>query len=83
MSFAFRIPDKNEEVRRLFILFNAVGNNKNFYESGTSQFERLRDAAIENLCISLRAAYITDPDCVPALVASLSNRLFAVEKSNE
>ncbi|XP_065226540.1 phosphatidylinositol 4-kinase alpha isoform X2 [Planococcus citri] len=60
-----------------------VGNSKTFYGQGDSQFERLRDAAIENLCISLRAAYINDPDCVPALVASLSNRLFAVEKSNE
>lgn len=63
----------------LYTHFIAVGSSKTFYGQGDSQFERLRDAAIENLCISLRAAYINDPDCVPALVASLSNRLFAVE----
>lgn len=62
-------------------LFSA--GSKNLYEHGDSQFERLRDAAIENLCTALRAAYASDPDCIPALVASLSNRLFAVEKSNE
>lgn len=60
-----------------------TGTLKNFHEHGSSQFERLRDAAIENLCIALRAAYVSDPDCVPALVASLSNRLFTVEKSAE
>lgn len=68
----------------MFIVkFIVITGNKNFYELGDSQFERLRDSAIENLSIALRAAYISDPDCVPALVASLSNRLFTVEKSNE
>ncbi|KAI5696345.1 hypothetical protein M8J76_010849 [Diaphorina citri] len=40
-----------------------------------SQFERLRDAAIENLCIALRSAHAVIPDCVPALVASLDSTL--------
>nr|CAD7260807.1 unnamed protein product [Timema shepardi] len=50
----------------------------------TSQtaFEKLRDAAIENLCIALEAAYTVDPYCVRALVASVSNRLFTAEKSD-
>ncbi|KAG8287986.1 phosphatidylinositol 4-kinase alpha [Homalodisca vitripennis] len=46
-------------------------------------FEKLRDAAIENLCIALRASYSVDAYCIPALVASLSNRLFTAEKSDE
>lgn len=45
-----------------------------------SPFEKLRDAAIENLCIALRSAYSVDPHCIAALVASLSNRLFTAEK---
>lgn len=51
---------------------------------GPSQtaFEKLRDAAIENLCIALEAAHSVDPYCVPALVASVSNRLFTAEKSD-
>lgn len=44
-------------------------------------FERLRDAAIGNLCIALEAAHSVDPNCVPALVASVSNRLFTAEKN--
>lgn len=47
-----------------------------------SAFEKLRDAAIENLCIALEAAHAIDPYCVPALVASVSNRLFTAEKSD-
>lgn len=45
-------------------------------------FEKLRDAAIENLCIALKAAHVIDADCVKALVASVSNRLFTAEKSD-
>ncbi|XP_067015107.2 phosphatidylinositol 4-kinase alpha [Anabrus simplex] len=45
-------------------------------------FEKLRDAAIENLCIALKAAYSIDPNCVRALVASVSNRLFTAEKAD-
>ncbi|KAL1122935.1 hypothetical protein AAG570_003260 [Ranatra chinensis] len=47
-----------------------------------SPFEKLRDAAIENLCIALRSAHTVDALCVPALIASLSNRLFTAEKSD-
>ena len=46
-------------------------------------FETLRDAAIRNLCIALEAAYSVDSDCVPALVASVSNRLFTAEKNDK
>ncbi|PSN41691.1 hypothetical protein C0J52_07710 [Blattella germanica] len=50
--------------------------------SSQTAFEKLRDAAIENLCIALKAAYSVDPYCVRALVASVSNRLFTAEKSD-
>jgi phosphatidylinositol 4-kinase len=50
--------------------------------SSQTAFEKLRDAAIENLCIALQAAYSVDPYCVRALVASVSNRLFIAEKSD-
>lgn len=48
----------------------------------TVEFERLRDRAIANLCKALTAAHPTDPDCVRALVASVSNRLFTAEKND-
>ncbi|BFG00115.1 phosphatidylinositol 4-kinase alpha [Drosophila madeirensis] len=48
--------------------------------SGHVAFEALRDAAIENLSIALRAAHTLDQFCVPALVANVSNRLFTAEK---
>lgn len=47
-----------------------------------SPFEKLRDAAIENLCMALRSAYSVDHNCVPALVASLSNRLYTAQNSD-
>lgn len=50
--------------------------------STQTAFEKLRDAAIENLCYALEAAYETDPECVRALVASVSNRLFSAEKND-
>lgn len=56
-------------------------NNKTFSSVQTA-FEQLRDAAIENLCYALEAAHTLDPDCVRALVASVSNRLFTAEKSD-
>ena len=49
--------------------------------STQAAFDKLRDAAIENLCIALEAAHANDPDTVRALVASLSNRLFTAENS--
>ncbi|EEB20254.1 Phosphatidylinositol 4-kinase alpha, putative [Pediculus humanus corporis] len=52
------------------------------YSSSEIAFEKLRDVAIENLCIALEAAFTVDPYCVPALVASVSKRLFTAEKSN-
>ncbi|KAH1001445.1 hypothetical protein HUJ04_005466 [Dendroctonus ponderosae] len=45
-------------------------------------FEKLRDAAIENLCYALEAAHTLLPECVRALVASVSNRMFTAEKSD-
>ncbi|KAK9746290.1 PI4-kinase N-terminal region [Popillia japonica] len=52
------------------------------YSASEIAFEKLRDAAIENLCYALDSAHIIDPDCVRALVASVSNRLFTAEKSD-
>ncbi|CAG9559156.1 unnamed protein product [Danaus chrysippus] len=48
----------------------------------STPFEKLRDAAIENLCVALEAALTVDPFCVPALVGSVSNRLFTAETSD-
>ena len=45
-------------------------------------FEKLRDAAIEDLCYALEAGYTLDQDVVRALVAAVSNRLFTAEKSD-
>ena len=68
-----------------FLLYFAVQGkymeNKST-KSSQMAFEKLRDAAIENMCIALLAAYRVDPDCVRALVASVSNRLFTAEKSD-
>ncbi|CAB3220116.1 unnamed protein product [Arctia plantaginis] len=59
---------------------------KGLTESGvpvkSTPFEKLRDAAIENLCVALEAALTVDPYCVPALVGSVSNRLFTAETSD-
>lgn len=52
-------------------------------KSAQAAFEALRDAAIENLSIALRAAHTLDPYCVPALVANVSNRLFTAEKQEK
>ncbi|CAB3384659.1 Hypothetical predicted protein [Cloeon dipterum] len=45
-------------------------------------YEELRDAAIDNLCFALQACITVDINCVKALVASVSNRLFTAEKSD-
>jgi phosphatidylinositol 4-kinase len=50
--------------------------------SSQMAFEKLRDAAIENLCIALQAAYSVVPYCVAALVASVSKRLYTAQKSD-
>jgi hypothetical protein len=68
-----------------FLLCSVVqGKDMENTSTNSSQmaFEKLRDAAIENMCIALLAAYRLDPDCVRALVASVSNRLFTAEKSD-
>ncbi|XP_049821823.1 phosphatidylinositol 4-kinase alpha isoform X3 [Aethina tumida] len=59
-----------------------VESNTKTVSSTQSAFERLRDAAIENLCYALGAAHSSDPDCVRALVAAVSNRLFTAEKKD-
>ncbi|XP_048482102.1 phosphatidylinositol 4-kinase alpha [Plutella xylostella] len=48
----------------------------------STPFEKLRDAAIENLCVALEAALSVEPHCVAALVGSVSNRLFTAETSD-
>lgn len=44
-------------------------------------FNRLRDCAIENLCICLRYGLENDSHCIQATVASISNHLYQAEKS--
>lgn len=62
---------------------NIDKDNGSAKKNTPSAFEKLRDAAIENLCYALEAAHLQDPDCVRALVASVSNRLFTAEKSDK
>lgn len=48
-------------------------------KSAQAAFEALRDAAIENLSIALRASHTLDPYCVPALIANVSNRIYTAK----
>lgn len=56
-----------------------ISDTKQTTSAVQTAFEKLRDAAIGNLCIALEAAHSVNPDCVPALVASVSNRLFTAD----
>lgn len=67
---------EENDARTIDVPLKPVGITK----SAQAAFEALRDAAIENLSIALRAAHTLDPYCVPALVANVSNRLFTAEK---
>nr|XP_022907836.1 phosphatidylinositol 4-kinase alpha [Onthophagus taurus] len=61
---------------------NLTDEKRHHNSTSEAAFEKLRDAAIENLCYALYSAHSLDPDCVRALVASVSNRLFTAEKSD-
>ncbi|XP_017062942.1 phosphatidylinositol 4-kinase alpha isoform X1 [Drosophila eugracilis] len=79
----FKIAVQHSDSRTAVVIY---GDNQKLPGSGTGRschaaFEALRDAAIENLSIALRAAHTLDQFCVPALVANVSNRLFTAEKS--
>ncbi|XP_049538873.1 phosphatidylinositol 4-kinase alpha isoform X1 [Anopheles darlingi] len=63
-----------------FKAFDHATKPRGLTKSSQEAFEALRDAAIENLSIALRAAHALDQYCVPALVANVSNRLFTAEK---
>ncbi|XP_033126679.1 phosphatidylinositol 4-kinase alpha-like [Anneissia japonica] len=47
-----------------------------------NNFERLRDAAIYNLCRSLKAGLEDDPNCVQAFLAAVSNTLYLAVNSD-
>ncbi|XP_025837646.1 phosphatidylinositol 4-kinase alpha [Agrilus planipennis] len=75
--------DKASENIKISVQGETVSPDNQKYVSPTKvAFEKLRDAAVENLCYALEAAHAVDPDCVRALVASVSNRLFTAEKSD-
>lgn len=70
---------QGNDFRAIDVPLKPVGITK----SAQTAFEALRDAAIENLAIALHAAHRLDQFCVPALVASVSNRLFTAEKEKK
>ncbi|XP_033211468.1 phosphatidylinositol 4-kinase alpha isoform X3 [Belonocnema kinseyi] len=70
----FKVTLQDKEVRE--------SDTKHTASLTEMAFETLRDSAIRNLCVALEAAHSVDPDCVPALVASVSNRLFTAEKND-
>lgn len=72
----FKIVVQGNDMRTVDVPQRPIGITK----SAQSAFEALREAAIENLSIALRAAHSLDQFCVPALVANVSNRLFTAEK---
>ncbi|XP_030847458.1 phosphatidylinositol 4-kinase alpha isoform X1 [Strongylocentrotus purpuratus] len=49
---------------------------------GSHPYERLRNAAMSNLCRSLRSGLVEDPDCIQAFLASVSNALYIAEASD-
>ena len=55
---------------------------KSIASPSQTAFEKLRDAAIGNLCIALEAAQPVYPNCVPALVSSASTRMCSLEKDS-
>ena len=73
-TFNFTLNETNMKVNN---------NNYNIPDksSCSSLFIRLRDCAIENLCICLRYGLENDPLCIQATVASISNHLYQAEKS--
>lgn len=77
-----QINEKGKDNMKITAYGNETKNSHKTVTSTQSAFEKLRDAAIENLCYALEAAHSLDPDCVRALVASVSNRLFTAEKSD-
>ena len=51
--------------------------------SSRAAFERLREASIDNLCLALKSGMEVEPNCVQAFLASVSNRLFRAENSDD
>lgn len=55
---------------------NDVDGRASYISASLSSFEKLRDAAISNLCKSLKAQLTEDRNCIPALVSAITTRLF-------
>lgn len=77
-----QVNEKSGTDSSLSATWNSKTSNTKNVGAAQAAFEKLRDAAIENLCYALEAAHSLDADCVRALVASVSNRLFTAEKSD-
>lgn len=79
----FKIVVQGNEMRDMVGQQPATGRPAGITKSAQAAFEALREAAIENLSIALRAAHSLDQYCVPALVANVSNRLFTAERQDK
>ena len=60
----------------------SIGSDDPVVSSARAAFERLREASIDNLCLALKAGMQVDPNCVQAFLATVSNRLFVAENSD-
>lgn len=84
LSKLHRICNSDKEVCVPSTNSNNNNNNhgpKDLRALAANSLESLRQVAIKNLSRCLRASLMEDKQCVKALIASMSNRLYQAEKS--
>lgn len=72
----------NSSVGPRIMSNGSIGTEDPVASSARAAFERLREASIDNLCLALKAGMQVDPMCVQAFLATVSNRLFVAENSD-
>ena len=74
-SAAFKIDSYEESVES-----PDLNHSSNFVKK---VYEQLRDRGINNLCIALRSGVQLDQHCIQAFIASVSNRLYQIDKKDK